>query len=60
MLGVKDVRSIQSRIREIGVPVYSKGKNSYIITEELLLALKKEDKKGYIYTPKNKANDFFN
>ncbi len=59
MLDVKQKVSVISRIKEIGAPIHGAGKNFYVITEELLVALRKEKKNAYIYQPKNKVNDFF-
>lgn len=57
MLGVEDVRSVKARLKKIGVELYGSGKDSYIITEEVIDSLRK-NKKGGVYVSKNPANNF--
>lgn len=54
IIGVKDNRSVLSRLKEIGAPIYSKGKNHYVVTEEVINALKSEDQKEETYKPQGK------
>lgn len=43
-LGVEDMRSVKSRLKNIGVKIYGSEKDSYIICEEVVPALRNGDK----------------
>lgn len=47
MLGVKDNRSVIRRITEIGAPIHRKGKSRYVLTFEILQAIKAQEYVGY-------------
>lgn len=59
VLGVKDMRSVRIRINNIGVKIYGSGKDSYIICEEVVQALRNKDKPRYssTYISKGKYSD---
>lgn len=47
MLGVTDKRTILARLEELGVQIRCRGKNKYILTEDILQALKEQGTVGY-------------
>lgn len=53
MLGVEDVRSVRAKIKKIGVEIYGSGKDSYIVTEEVIEALRGKKHVTHVsYQPK--------
>lgn len=59
LLGVEDIRTVRKRIEELGVQIYGEGKNSYIITEEVITAIRSKDNSNIsrVYTPKGSFSD---
>lgn len=54
MLGVKDTRSVIKRMQDLGVEVYTKGKNKYVITADIIQALQREEHHSSGYKGKSK------
>lgn len=54
LLGVADMRSVMTRIKNLGVKVYGQGKDAYILTEEFVEKIKRTDQQVSSYTPKSK------
>lgn len=54
-LGVKDKRSVMERITEIGAHIYKKGKNMYVLEDEIIKGIQSTDLVGY--STKNPKNE---
>lgn len=54
MLGLKDNRSILNWLKEKGIKIRGSGKDAYILTDEALEALKKEEEVHSSYVPSKK------
>lgn len=59
LLGVEDIRSVRKKLEDLGAQIYGEGKNSYIITEEVITAIRSKDNSNIsrVYTPKGSFSD---
>ena len=57
LLGVEDMRSVMTRLKNLGVKVYGHGKDAYILTEEFVDKIKRTDPKASSYQSKSPYAD---